>query len=319
MLPSSTSRTVLAWEILLPSATVEGVTPRMKVDSSRPVGPNPAIRTIADGLGWKVVEYDCHAGPEHRPFEERHDAFTIAGVLSGTFTYRTAAGTALLYPGAVLLGNSGHCFECRHDHGRGDRCISIDLSRELFAEIAASTTATGRYVFAMPMLPAVSKTVPWVSLLRSWSSRADHDSIEDRILSLAEAVVATTAGHPRSPPRLSSREARRITDVLRHIEANFHEPMPLAALARLAGMSRFHFARTFSRLAGVPPYQYVLSVRLRMAADRLAHSTDSISSIAFACGFGDLSTFNRQFRRAFDAGPLSYRRRATTAPARSTA
>jgi AraC-like DNA-binding protein len=72
-------------------------------------------------------------------------------------------------------------------------------------------------------------------------------------------------------------------------------------------MSLYHFLRTFRQVAGVTPHQYVLRTRLNRAAVRLRTSNESVSAIAFGAGFGDLSTFNRRFRRLMGCSPGAYR------------
>jgi hypothetical protein len=66
-------------------------------------------RPLRQGQGWGISEYICTAGPHDRPFEERHEEFSIAAVIEGTFNYRGDTGTAVLHPGAFLLGNSATC------------------------------------------------------------------------------------------------------------------------------------------------------------------------------------------------------------------
>src|SRR5690349_21034019 len=88
-------------------------------------------RYIASGEGWSISDNICTFGPENQPFEERHEQVAISAVVEGSFHYRTTAGTALLYPGAFLLGNAGACYECGHAHGRGDRCIAFRFDRWL--------------------------------------------------------------------------------------------------------------------------------------------------------------------------------------------
>jgi AraC family transcriptional regulator len=74
-------------------------------------------------------------------------------------------------------------------------------------------------------------------------------------------------------------------------------------------MSPYHFLRTFRHVAGMAPHQYVLRTRLHRAAVRLRTSSDPVSAIAFEAGFGDLSTFNRRFRRIMGCSPGAYRTR----------
>ena len=82
-------------------------------------------RTIAAGDGWTVADVVCTSGPPDRPFEEQHARYTIAIVLAGSFQYRSPFGGGLMTPGSVMLGNPGQCFECGHEHGDGDRCVSF--------------------------------------------------------------------------------------------------------------------------------------------------------------------------------------------------
>src|SRR5689334_1559958 len=60
-------------------------------------------RALAAGEGWIVHEIICRAGQSDRPFEERHDGFSVSAVIEGSFTYRSDAGRGLLYPGTLLL------------------------------------------------------------------------------------------------------------------------------------------------------------------------------------------------------------------------
>ena len=61
---------------------------------------------------------------------------------------------------------------------------------------------------------------------------------------------------------------------------------------------------------GMTPHQYIVRARLREAALRLAAERAPVLDIAFDCGFGDVSNFNRSFRAEFGISPRAYRRRA---------
>jgi AraC-like DNA-binding protein len=89
-----------------------------------------------------------------------------------------------------------------------------------------------------------------------------------------------------------------------------NEPGADTSLVRLAGeasLSTYHFLRTFQRVTGVTPHQYVLRMRLRRAAVRLATEPAKVIDIALESGFADLSNFNRTFRTEFGVTPRAYR------------
>ena len=85
-------------------------------------------------------------------------------------------------------------------------------------------------------------------------------------------------------------------------------------------MSPYHFLRVFRQVVGMSPHQFTLRMRLQRAALRLARSSDPVATIALDCGVGDISTFNRRFRRVMGASPLGFRaRHAKHLPLRETA
>jgi AraC family transcriptional regulator len=266
-----------------------------------------AKRTLATGDGWSVHEVVCNAGPSDRPFEERHEGFSVSAVIEGSFTYRSDAGRGLLYPGALLLGNSGSCFECGHAHGVGDRCISLNVREDLFGEIAAAAASTSRFRFSAPSLPPSPKALPVVALMEALSLRAPALRRDELVLGLIERVVAATADQKRIAAAPAALEARRVVEAIRLVESDAARPVRLQDLAAGAGMSKYHFLRVFRRLTGMTPYQYLLSARMRRAALDLASSRRPVLAIALDSGFGDLSTFNHRFRAAFGATPTQYR------------
>jgi len=96
------------------------------------------------------------------------------------------------------------------------------------------------------------------------------------------------------------------------IERRPSAALDLGSLARESGLSPYHFLRTFERLTGLTPHQYVLRARLREAAMRLAEEPAKVLDIALDCGFGDVSNFNRAFRAEFGASPRVYRLQSGT-------
>jgi AraC family transcriptional regulator len=276
---------------------------------TRPCGSSPRLATLAHGEGWRVIDYTCHAGPNDAPFEERHEEVSIAAVVAGSFQYRATAGEALLYPGAFLLGNAGDCFQCSHEHGTGDRSIAFLFAPALFQEIAAATAGTSRFRFPAAMLPATRRlTVPAVALAHA--ARAEGAAgLGEAAIGLAESVLEALSGTAKSPASALPRDLRRVSSVLRHIEAHAAAPLNLDALAGVAAMSKYHFLRTFRRIAGVTPYEFLLGVRMRRAALALGTTPAPVTTIALDAGFGDLSTFHGRFREVFGTTPAAYRAR----------
>jgi AraC-like DNA-binding protein len=269
----------------------------------------PVSRSIAQGREWSVAEYLCNAGPGDRSFEERHATYTIAAVLAGSFRYRADTGTFLLHPGAFLLGNHGASFECGHDHHRGDRCLAFHFAPHYFSEVAAAAVGSGKFVFGRGMLPAGPASLAWLARIEAAVSTGDALEVDEAATELMEIVLAAASGAAPSIQRVSAGDERRISAALRVLEEEYTETIALERLAEAAMMSKYHFLRIFRRLVGTTPHQYLLGLRLRKAAVRLACSSAPVTAIAFETGFGDLSTFNARFRRQFGDSPSVYRLR----------
>jgi AraC family transcriptional regulator len=267
----------------------------------------PTARLVARGEGWSISEFNCRLGPGDRRFEERYAQATIAAVIEGTFQHRSAAGTALLYPGSFLLGNAGTGFECGHDHGVGDRCVSCHFDQPLFEEIAAAVAGSHRFRFPAATLPAMQQlALPRVELA-SATGRVSPTALEESAIRVAETVIAVSSGHARTSSAPSSRDQRRVSNVLRYIEEHADEPLGLEALSAVAITSKYHFLRIFRRIVGITPHQFLLDMRMSRAAVKLCTTSMPISTIAFDTGFGDLSAFNARFKNVFGTSPGRFR------------
>jgi AraC family transcriptional regulator len=269
----------------------------------------PTSRLLACGIGWRVEDVVCTSGPHDRPFEERHDGVCIAAVTHGTFRYRSTLGSAVFAPGALLLGNNCHCFECSHDHGVGDRCLSFRFAPEFLEAVVGAIPGARRMSFTVPRLPANPALLPIVAAAETARDDGNPAGFEEIALRVAGAVSGAFAESKGRVPAPGARDEKRIGAALRRIEAQADEALSLSELARGAAMSPYHFLRTFRAVVGMTPHQFILHTRLNRAAIRLRRTSESISAIAFATGFGDLSTFNRRFQRVMGQSPSAYRSR----------
>ena len=271
-------------------------------------------RLLAQGRGWKVEDVICTSGPRDRPFEEQHTNVSIAIVAAGSFQYRAQNGSCpsreLMTPGSLLLGNPGQCFECGHEHGAGDRCLSFQYTPDYFESLAAGCRAKGS--FHVPRVPPLRSLSPLIA--RACASVTVGGCLdiswEEISVQLAAETIQLLGGRSLCTSDTPSSGVARVTRAVRMIERNPEAGLTLGSLAREARLSPYHFLRIFQRLTGLTPHQYVLRTRLREAAIRLAAESAKILDIALDCGFGDVSNFNRAFRGEFGVNPRAYRLQA---------
>ncbi len=268
-------------------------------------------RVLAQGEGWTVADVMCTSGPYDSPFEEQHTRYTIAIVLAGTFQYRSSLGHGLMTPGALLLGNQGQIFECGHEHADGDRCLSFSYAPEYFEGVAADAgTRRGRVDFTVPCVPPLRSVSPLVAHGALGAVSSGDVFWEELAIDLAGRAVRLAAGGWRQPRSAPPNAEARVTRTVRMIERRPDASLTVGTLAQVAGLSPYHFLRTFERLTGITPHQYILRARLREAALRLVAEPRSVLDIALDSGFSDASNFNRAFRAEFGVTPGGFRRAA---------
>ncbi|MEM7059124.1 MAG: AraC family transcriptional regulator [Pseudomonadota bacterium] len=97
-----------------------------------------------------------------------------------------------------------------------------------------------------------------------------------------------------------------------HIEMRLDQPLSVTDLARLVGVSPFHFARTFSAVTGQTPGDYIRARRLTVAAKALAFGSSEILSVALEAGYASHEAFTRAFQSQFGCPPRDVRNAGST-------
>jgi AraC family transcriptional regulator len=253
-----------------------------------------------------VFEHRCSAGPTDRPYEEEHTGVSLGLVVAGAFRYRTPRGTASLGPGAILLGNAGERYVCSHELGCGDLCIGFSLRPDV-PDAVASQLGVSRASFtrvAAPPMPALAGV--WARAIAAARGAPHAPSPEEAAYEMLAAVLTAQSDRARAAA-LTARDEQRAADAMRWLDEHATDAVSLDDAAGAVGVGAFHFLRTFRRVVGVTPHQYLVGARLRRAAALLLESDRAVTDVAFDAGFGDLSNFIRTFRRATGASPRAFR------------
>ncbi len=161
--------------------------------------------------------------------------------------------------------------------------------------------------FRLLRLPPLRALSPVIALSCARLVGASGASWEELGVKLAARSLQVAGALPRHTRDASREAVARVTRIVRAIERHPDGGLTLDRMARAVELSPYHFLRTFERVTGVTPHQYVLRARLRAAATRLAAEPSKVLDIALDCGFGDVSNFNRAFRAEFGVSPRGFR------------
>jgi transcriptional regulator GlxA family with amidase domain len=105
------------------------------------------------------------------------------------------------------------------------------------------------------------------------------------------------------PPTADSPVAK----VLAYVMENLAEAYPVERLAEISGASTRSVARMFATELGVTPHEFIESVRIDNARNRLESSDLALKAIAFDCGFGSAEQMRQVFQRRLGVNPAIYR------------
>ena len=101
----------------------------------------------------------------------------------------------------------------------------------------------------------------------------------------------------------------RLKVMMRYIQSHYMDKILLRDIAYAANISEREAMRTFRNNLNVTPFNYLMEYRLRMAMVRLSETSDSISRIAYDCGFCSSSYFGKEFRKYTGCTANEYRRK----------
>ena len=126
-------------------------------------------------------------------------------------------------------------------------------------------------------------------------------------LELDESVVgAAQALRPHlrpGPPAPRGRfEHAAVRRARAYLTEHWDQPVPLAALSAVAGLTRFELVRRFREQTGLTPHAFQTNIRVARARAMLS-AGESIARVAAACGFADQPHLTRTFRRTVGVTP----------------
>jgi AraC family transcriptional regulator len=279
----------------------------MPTVASQPSSAYRSYRPLQRNSGLRLTCCQCRAGRHDRPVDEQHQAFSVTLVERGVFSYRSPAGSAVLGPGWLMLGNDGEGYTCSHEHGNGegDDCVVLGLSAEAMGDLLRALGRSGAdKVFPRASLPPMPRVA---ALLRTLLVDGDEGfALEETALAVVRTVQRALNQHEAPLP--ATQQSERALAAARHIESQAAEPLSLDAVAAVAGVSSFHLMHIFRRSIGVTPHQYLIRMRLLRAIELLRDSALPVTTIAYEAGWADLSNFIRTFQREIGCSPRDFRR-----------
>ncbi len=98
-----------------------------------------------------------------------------------------------------------------------------------------------------------------------------------------------------------------------HLDAHYADDFDLDLLAGLAGMSRYHFLRSFAATYRITPRAYLTQRRIERAQDLLRAANLTVTEVCHAVGYSSLGSFSARFAAVVGESPSEFQRRYAAA------
>ena len=294
--------------------------PEQNVQSPTLISPALARATNASSQGryWQGVEVDWHdwksGGRASAPALD-HDviAMRTSGMVRLTQVRDGKTHTAIALPGNVTLHPRG--MESNWSWDRPGAIAIVRIPPALLANAAESTLKSPP--LTMELQNCFGRTDPFIERIIALFLDELHAPPHPAQAYTTEALSVALACHmacrfntqgqaaDAPPQNLHARAVQRVKDYIRE---NLQHPITLDALATLANVSRFHFARMFRQSTGLSAMAYLERARMARAQELIRAGGLPMSLVAIAVGYEDQSYFTRRFRLHVGITPAAYAR-----------
>jgi AraC-like DNA-binding protein len=280
-----------------------------------------SVMPVSRVLSWTVPEIphlECFRafGFVHEYPRHSHSTWAIGVVNEGTAGIWHRGTNELVGPGGVIAVNPGAVHTGYPLQKSGVSHSMLYLGDELVTEVLPG-------IADLPAFPQTTILDPDLaarlrSTCRSLELGGPYLAIETKLLSDLSCLFIR---HARVSVReQTGSEPGHVVRIQEYLRANLRRNVALTELVQLTELSKAYLIRSFRRAVGIPPYEWLLQLRIEEARQRLQNG-DRICDVAIELGFSDQSHFHRRFKRLTGITPSlyaegHYRSRQRNAPPR---
>lgn len=253
--------------------------------------------------------------------------FAIKYVVEGTELYTLDQQQYLVKEGNYLLCNSTKQGHVTIESRKVVKGICINIAPELMLEAVASfqrpdcffPDADLALFFSTPYFletqydsssTVLGKTLTQIAsdLQQQQLHPSDLDieffySLSEKIIADQLPVFKQLQSLPGIKPPTKRDLYKRISRGKEMMDTLYTNPLSIEQVAREACMSEYHFFRLFKKMLGVTPHQYLLGKRLAYGKTLLQQEQYTVSDAAIECGFTDIYSFSKAFKKQFASSP----------------
>ena len=215
------------------------------------------------------------------------DLYILHYVTHGTGTYESNGKTFTVHPGEIFIV---HPMEItRYTASQSDPWEYIWVGFQCNSSFSSLLTP---HVISMPAAAQI-----FSQIVDCGSSPAKEWTVCSLLYKLFVMLSAQN-----TPPCQEDYISRAIN----FIDSHYSQPLNVAEIAEDLGLSRHYFCRIFKEQLGISPQEYIVSHRMKRAAELLTVYHLPQKEVALLVGYPDVYAFSRMFKRKFGISPGQY-------------
>ena len=265
---------------------------------------------------YKISDFKCHCDLCSVSDTEYNDSLCVSFIRKGFFGYHTFRRKEEVHAGRILISKPGYEHIATHIDGQPDITTVFEFTVDFFKKIQDQYNEAAWFLKNNDIHSLLLQSNPELDYLHNricrklLKEKASNLQVDEMVIELLEKVINILT---------NSSEATAVADSLKQFHLgtvenakafifdNFHQNISLQQLATHCLVSPFHFSRIFKAIMSLSPHQYLTEVRLQHAKILLSTTDQSITDIAFACGFNSLEHFATTYRHRFHTSPSKFR------------
>lgn len=266
-------------------------------------------RALPEDLpSWGILVLESHHAPDFFMEWRKHSFIKIIYALNGSGSISIGEKQYQFVAKDVVVIPAGFANRVVDTPGEPSSLyvLCVDPGLIGFDQTIEKRLKAGRCERSGYLANRVEASLRRLLFRQSHSGQLTSLAMAASVLDLLQLLVASNIPATESKRSRSSalEEMARYVD---YLDSHFFEAEDIDSAARQLGMSRRTFTKRFREVTGTTWLSYVRGKAVDHAARLLLETSAPITSIAFECGFSDLSTFYRQFKANLGVPPAAWR------------
>jgi AraC family transcriptional regulator len=256
-----------------------------------------------------------------------HTPFSIKYCIEGEMPYLVGNEKISVRPGSFFIANHGTELECLPVPA-GTKSLIIFFTEDFLTKVADAYLPAERSLLDTPAnnpfrLEFFEHTYRNYSplstqiqtLARQMIACSSHrpDDFQELFFNLAHNLFSFNGLTHAQINSLHAGQAatrkelyRRLLSAREFMLDQWREPLTLEAIARHACMSPYHFHRSFRQAFNEAPMRWFRLLKMEKAQELLSKGKLTVSEAALHCGFSDVFSFSKAFKRAYNTPPSTW-------------